>query len=153
MLGAWLHCFIFLLVFFIIEKVSRCIPPLRKYQIFTSETLHTIIAISLAALLTLEGFISTSQSPTVKNLNIGIKNLPKEFDGFSIALVSDIHVGPTVDIKRVQKIVDTVNQMQSDVITIVGDLVDGYVEYIGKRAKPLKHLKSRYGNFVALGLV
>uniref|UniRef100_A0A914Y5N4 Calcineurin-like phosphoesterase domain-containing protein n=1 Tax=Panagrolaimus superbus TaxID=310955 RepID=A0A914Y5N4_9BILA len=151
MLGAWLHCFIFLLIFFIIEKISACIPPLRKYKIFTSETLHTIIAISLAILLTLEGFISTSQAPTVKNLNIGIKNLPKEFDGFSIALVSDIHVGPTVNIKRVQKIVDIVNKLDSDVVTIVGDLVDGYVEYIGKRAKPLSRLKSRYGNFVALG--
>uniref|UniRef100_A0AC35F3D5 Calcineurin-like phosphoesterase domain-containing protein n=1 Tax=Panagrolaimus sp. PS1159 TaxID=55785 RepID=A0AC35F3D5_9BILA len=151
LLGAWLHCFIFLLAFFIIEKISRCIPPLRKNQIFTSETLHTILAISLAFLLTLEGFISTSQAPTVKNLNIGIKNLPKEFNGFSIALVSDIHVGPTVNIKRVEKIVETINKMEPDITTIVGDLVDGYVEYIGKRAKPLKNLKSRYGNFVALG--
>jgi predicted MPP superfamily phosphohydrolase len=60
-------------------------------------------------------------------------------------------LGPSVGKSRVAEIVQVINQVQPDVVGIVGDLVDGYVDYIGKRAKPLADLRSRYGNFVALG--
>lgn len=101
----------------------------------------------------MEGFYSTSQPPTVRKMNIGINNLPKEFDGFSIALVSDIHIGPTVNINRVRQIVDIINSLEADIVTVVGDLVDGYVDYIGRRALPLKQLKSRFGAYAAMGYV
>uniref|UniRef100_A0AC34FAG2 Calcineurin-like phosphoesterase domain-containing protein n=1 Tax=Panagrolaimus sp. ES5 TaxID=591445 RepID=A0AC34FAG2_9BILA len=151
-LGAYFHLFAFLLIFFLIERVSNLlIRRTPKFYILQSKTLHTVIAIGLALFLTLQGFISTLQRPTIKNLNLSIQNLPAEFENFTIALVSDIHTGPTVGRSRVEEIVEIVNQLDADVVTIAGDLVDGYVDYIGDRVLPIKNLKSKYGTFIALG--
>jgi predicted MPP superfamily phosphohydrolase len=150
-IGAYIHCSVFLFTFFFIERFSHILVPLTKNPVLTSETLHTSIAVIFALLLTFQGFFVTNRRPTLKNLNILIRDLPEEFDGFSIALVTDIHIGPTVGKSRMTDIVQVINQVQPDVVAIAGDLVDGYVDLIGKRAKPLKDLRSRYGNFVALG--
>uniref|UniRef100_A0A914PNX5 Calcineurin-like phosphoesterase domain-containing protein n=1 Tax=Panagrolaimus davidi TaxID=227884 RepID=A0A914PNX5_9BILA len=125
--------------------------PILKSAIFTSTTLHTIIAIVAALALVIEGFISVEVRPTIKNLNILITNLPPEFHGFSIVLVTDIHTGASVGKGKVAEVVKVVNSLDPDIITVVGDLTDGYKGYIGDRAKPLKDLKSRYGNFGTLG--
>uniref|UniRef100_A0A914YQU5 Calcineurin-like phosphoesterase domain-containing protein n=1 Tax=Panagrolaimus superbus TaxID=310955 RepID=A0A914YQU5_9BILA len=89
--------------------------------------------------------------PTVKHLNLLIKDLPQEFHGFSIGFISDIHSGPTVGKANVAQIVQIVNDLNPDIITVVGDLSDGYIDYIGERLKPLKNLKSKYGKFGTLG--
>ena len=137
--------------FFFIERFAHILIPLTRNPVLVSETLHTAIAVIFALLLTTQGFFVTYRRPTLKNLNILIRDLPEEFDGFSIALITDIHIGPTVGKNRVTEIVQLINQVQPDVVGIAGDLVDGYIEYLGKRAKPLLDLRSRYGTFIALG--
>ena len=87
----------------------------------------------------------------MRNLNILIRDLPKEFEGFSIGLVVDIHTGPSVGKRRVAEIVDVVNEMRPDVIAIAGDLADGFVEYIGTRSKPLQNLRAPYGVYGTVG--
>uniref|UniRef100_A0A7E4W0C9 Metallophos domain-containing protein n=1 Tax=Panagrellus redivivus TaxID=6233 RepID=A0A7E4W0C9_PANRE len=149
-LGSFLHSMIFLLLFFIVEKVSSCIPGLET-PILKSRRLHAGVAVSLALILSLHGLSVTQSRPTLKTVNISIPGLPVEFDGFSIALVTDIHIGPTVGEARVRDIVQIVNQLQSDVVAISGDLVDGYVDYLRPRALPIAELRSRYGSYLALG--
>lgn len=125
--------------------------PFLKTPILSSKTLHTSIALILGIALTAQGYISTRIEPTVKNLNILIKDLPTEFHGFSFVLISDIHTGPTVGKAKVAQIVQIVNDLKPDIITVVGDLSDGYIDYIGERTKPLKNLKAKYGKFGTLG--
>uniref|UniRef100_A0A914P769 Calcineurin-like phosphoesterase domain-containing protein n=1 Tax=Panagrolaimus davidi TaxID=227884 RepID=A0A914P769_9BILA len=134
-----------------IKIISNLLIKLPKIFILQSKTFHTLFAIGFAFFLTIQGFISTFQKPTIKTLNIPIQNLPKEFEKFSIALISDIHTGPTVGKQRVEEIVEIVNSLNPDLITIAGDLVDGYIDYIGDRVLPLKNLKSKYGTFAILG--
>uniref|UniRef100_A0AC34GSD6 Calcineurin-like phosphoesterase domain-containing protein n=1 Tax=Panagrolaimus sp. ES5 TaxID=591445 RepID=A0AC34GSD6_9BILA len=148
-LGAYIHCAIFLVLFFLIERITNFLPT--KIFILQSKTFHTLTAVGLAFLLTIQGHISTLQSPTLKHLNIAIKNLPVEFENFSVILVSDIHAGPTTGKKRVEEIVEVINNADGDVVAIAGDLVDGYVDYIGDRIRPLENIKSKYGTYVALG--
>uniref|UniRef100_A0A914Q201 Calcineurin-like phosphoesterase domain-containing protein n=1 Tax=Panagrolaimus davidi TaxID=227884 RepID=A0A914Q201_9BILA len=110
-----------------------------------------MIALIFALFFTLEGFYSTSQKPTIRNLNIQIHGLPNEFNDFTIAMVSDIHAGPSVGKNRVEEIVESVNSLNPDAIAIVGDFVDGYIKNMANRIEPFKNLKAKYGVYGALG--
>ena len=52
-----------------------------------------------------------------------------ELDGFKIAHLADIHVGPLTSINWVRAIVEITNATAPDVIALSGDLADGRWEY------------------------
>ena len=53
------------------------------------------------------------------------------FNGFRIAVVSDIHLGPLAGRAHTERIVAMINETEPDLVAIVGDLVDGTVEELG----------------------
>lgn len=80
-----------------------------------------------------------------------IPGLSPKFDGFSIVLITDIHIGPTVGKNRVETIVRLANDLNPDMVALVGDLVDGFVNHLGSRALPLGQLRPKYGTFAVTG--
>jgi len=66
-----------------------------------------------AAFIVCVGFYNISQPPKIKEVSIPIKDLPKEFDQFQITFVSDIHLGPTIGMKKLEKVVHMINYIQS----------------------------------------
>lgn len=81
-----------------------------------------------------------------------IQDLPSSLDGFSIVLLTDIHIGPTVDQKRIEEIVTKTNALHPDVVAISGDLVDGFLSNLIQPTLPLAKLKSKYGVYYATGV-
>jgi uncharacterized protein len=77
--------------------------------------------------------------------------LPAGLQGFSIAQISDIHVGPTIRREYVEGIVAAVNELNADAIAITGDLVDGSVRELASHVEPLAHLRARYGAYFVTG--
>ena len=73
------------------------------------------------------------------------------FNGFRIAVVSDIHLGPLAGRTHTERIVRMINEAEPDLVAIVGDLVDGTVAELGSAAAPLQHLASREGTFFVTG--
>ncbi len=66
-------------------------------------------------------------------------------------MVSDVHLGPVLGRGFAQKVVDTINSTQPDLIAVVGDLVDGSVKDLGPAAAPLAGLKARHGAYFVTG--
>ncbi|RII20818.1 putative metallophosphoesterase [Streptomyces sp. YIM 130001] len=89
--------------------------------------------------------------PAVKRVTVPLARLPRRAHGFRIAVVSDIHLGPVLGRGHTQRIVDTINSTQPDLVAVVGDLVDGSVADLGPAAEPLAQLKSRHGSFFVTG--
>ncbi|NBE52682.1 metallophosphoesterase [Streptomyces sp. YC537] len=89
--------------------------------------------------------------PRVKNVTVPLAKLPRSAHGFRIAVVSDIHLGPILGRAHTQRIVDTINSTQPDLIAVVGDLVDGSVENLGPAAEPLAQLRARHGSYFVTG--
>ena len=89
--------------------------------------------------------------PTVKRITVPLAKLPRRGDGFRIAVVSDIHLGPILGRSHTERIVDAVNGTQPDLIAIVGDLVDGRVADLGPAAEPLARLRARHGAYFVTG--
>jgi len=97
------------------------------------------------------GTYGVLRGPSVKRVTVPLAKLPRSAHGFRIAVVSDIHLGPLLGRGFAQKVVDTINATQPDLIAVVGDLVDGSVKNLGPAAAPLAGLKARHGNFFVTG--
>jgi predicted MPP superfamily phosphohydrolase len=87
----------------------------------------------------------------VKTVDVPLRDLPPALQGFRIAQISDLHVGPTIKGDYLQRIVDAVNELEVDVVAVTGDLVDGSVADLGIHVAPLAKLRSRHGSFVVTG--
>ncbi|NEC91915.1 metallophosphoesterase [Streptomyces sp. SID12501] len=97
------------------------------------------------------GTYGVVRGPRVKRVTVPLAKLPRGAHGFRIAVVSDIHLGPVLGRGFAQKVVDTINSTQPDLIAVVGDLVDGSVEDLGPAAAPLAQLRARHGAFFVTG--
>ena len=97
------------------------------------------------------GTYGVLRGPRVKHVTVPLAKLPRSAHGFRIAVVSDIHLGPVLGRGFAQKVVDTINATQPDLIAVVGDLVDGSVKDLGPAAAPLAQLKARHGSFFVTG--
>ncbi|WP_326761671.1 metallophosphoesterase [Streptomyces phaeochromogenes] len=98
-----------------------------------------------------QGTYGLLRGPRVKRLTVPLARLPRSAHGFRIAVVSDIHVGPVLGRAFAQRVVDTVNATQPDLIAVVGDLVDGSVENLTSAVEPLVGLRARHGAYFVTG--
>jgi predicted MPP superfamily phosphohydrolase len=112
----------------------------------------TALAVVYGALfVTLIGFLNARRLARIVDVDVPIKNLPIGLDGFTIAQISDIHVGPTIKRGYLDAIVDAVNTLGADLVAVTGDLVDGSVEKLAPHTQPLSRLNARYGSYFVTG--
>ncbi|MFI1020592.1 metallophosphoesterase [Streptomyces olivaceus] len=97
------------------------------------------------------GTYGVLSGPKVKRVTVPLARLPRAAHGFRIAVVSDIHLGPVLGRGFAQRVVDTINSTQPDLVAVVGDLVDGSVKDLGPAAAPLSQLKARHGAYFVTG--
>ncbi|MEU1936108.1 metallophosphoesterase [Streptomyces coeruleorubidus] len=97
------------------------------------------------------GTYGVLRGPQVKRVTVPLAKLPRAAHGFRIAVVSDVHLGPVLGRGFAQKVVDTINATQPDLIAVVGDLVDGSVKDLGPAAAPLAQLRARHGSYFVTG--
>ncbi|MFF5725619.1 metallophosphoesterase [[Kitasatospora] papulosa] len=109
-------------------------------------------AAALAGLGTVgHGTYGVLRGPRVKRVTVPLAGLPRSAHRFRIAVVSDIHLGPILGRAHTRRIVDTINATGSDLVAVVGDLVDGSVADLGSAAEPLAGLEARHGSFFVTG--
>jgi predicted MPP superfamily phosphohydrolase len=97
------------------------------------------------------GTYGVLRGPRVKRVTVPLAKLPRSAHGYRIAVVSDIHLGPVLGRDFCQRVVDTINSTQPDLIAVVGDLVDGSVKDLGPAAAPLARLRARHGSYFVTG--
>jgi predicted MPP superfamily phosphohydrolase len=105
----------------------------------------------LALFFTLAGMIIARRPPGIVDVKIPVIDLPRPLHGFSIAQISDVHVGPTIKRGFVEGIVRRVNDMHADLIAVTGDLVDGSVQQLSVHIAPLAELTARHGTYFVTG--
>ncbi len=105
----------------------------------------------LALAVTVLGFLNARRTPAVVRVDVPIAGLPAALHGFTLAQISDVHVGPTIKHAFLQRIVAKVNTLGADVVAITGDLVDGKVAELAGHVAPLAGLQSRHGTFFVTG--
>ncbi len=112
----------------------------------------TAIAVPVSAgLATLLGFVNARRVAKVIDVDVPIDDLPAMLHGFTIAQISDIHVGPTIKYGYLDAIVNAVNALDADLIAVTGDLVDGSVDLLAAHTAPLGRLAARHGAYFVTG--
>ena len=136
---------VFLVIALIVSALTHsALPPLWT-------ELSAIAVPVLALLFTVIGFGNARRRAAVVKVDVPIDNLPEALDGFTIAQISDIHVGPTIRQKYVDAIVDGVNALHANVIAVTGDVVDGEVAQLAPHTRPLGRLKAEHGVYLVTG--
>jgi predicted MPP superfamily phosphohydrolase len=107
--------------------------------------------LALTAFVTIAGLHIARRRPKVVEVDIPVAGLPAALHGFSIAQISDVHVGPTIRRGFVEGIVALVNGLQVDLIAVTGDLVDGSVQQLSLHTAPLADLAARHGVYFVTG--
>jgi predicted MPP superfamily phosphohydrolase len=100
---------------------------------------------------TVLGIGQAHAEPTVKEVKVPIADLPPQFEGFRIAQVSDLHIGPTIGRRFAQTVVNRVNSLNADIVALTGDFADGHVKDLRNDIAPLSELKSAHGVYYVTG--
>ncbi|OZE17539.1 metallophosphoesterase [Rhodococcus sp. 05-2254-6] len=108
-------------------------------------------AVALVSVVAVGYGLVEAATPRATNTDVVLDRLPAEFDGVRVALVSDLHVGPSRGVDFVQKVVDSINVQNPDVVLLDGDLIDGTVALVGEDLEPLRDLEAPLGVFAVSG--
>ncbi|MBB2946318.1 hypothetical protein FB565_006086 [Actinoplanes lutulentus] len=125
-------------------------PVIVSRRVFVSRVVGGAAAVAAAGTVGY-GTYGVMRGPQIKRLTIPLAKLPRSAHGFRIAVVSDIHLGPLLGRRFSQRVVDTINSTQPDLIAVVGDLVDGSVADLSDAVEPLRGLRARNGSFFVTG--
>ncbi len=87
----------------------------------------------------------------VSAVEIPIRNLPESFQGFTIALASDIHSSVFMEKEMMQKYADVINNMNADLIALPGDFVNSTLDEVYPCAEAFSSLKAPHGIYGVLG--
>jgi len=142
-----------LLVFTLLRDIAllamALMLPATTFASVVTGSASFVVAGSL--IVTGVGFVNARRRARVTEVEIPIENLPTSLHGFSIAQITDVHVGPTIKGDYVAAIVEAVNALDVDAIAITGDLVDGRVEELRSHVASLAQLKARDGVYFVTG--
>ncbi len=92
-----------------------------------------------------------ARHPSVKTLEVEIKNLPEEWKGKKAIQLSDLHLGAIQGKKFAEALIATVNNLGADIIFITGDLFDGSGADLEYFAQAVDKLKSEKGTYLITG--
>lgn len=105
----------------------------------------------VAASFTGYGLFLSQKPPEVTRVTIPLPTLHDSFDRFTIAQISDLHVGPFIKRDYVEEVVKRTNALGADLIVITGDIVDGSTRYLNRDVEPLAKLHAPHGLLFCTG--
>lgn len=116
----------FVLTLFIILTLCRITLYIFWLPSKSKKWLYTGISLSVAVFLFLmHSIFVTRTSYEVKDTEIKFKSLPKEFDGYKLAFISDIHVGTMLNAEEeLERIAEIISNENVNVVLYGGDLVN-----------------------------
>lgn len=148
-MGFFSSLFVFTLLRELVLLGAHVLLPAQQAASLVAPSARWTLA--LTAFITLTGLVIARRRPRVVHVDIPVTDLPKALHGFSIAQISDVHVGPTIKRGFVEAIVALVNGLKADLIAVTGDLVDGSVQQLSLHTAPLAGLAARHGVYFVTG--
>ena len=86
-----------------------------------------------------------------KNINLKLENWSSKLKDFKIVQISDLHLGSFSSVKKLEDVVEIINNEKADLVVFTGDLVNNFHNEALPFISTLKKIKSNYGNYSVLG--
>ena len=93
------------------------------------------------------------EARTIRTETVEIRSpkIPEEIGAFTIAQISDVHLGLIVRKERLQRILYAVKRANPDILVSTGDLVDGQINSLTGLAELIQDVNPPYGKFAITG--
>src|SRR5437762_8649881 len=113
---------------------------------------RTAVALSAAPLVAAGyGLLYGRFNVEVTRPRIRLARLPRAFEGFHIAQLSDIHISPFMPASEIRRCVTLVNELKADLVVLTGDYLADDRQAQGEVVQALAGLRAPYGVFGCLG--
>jgi predicted MPP superfamily phosphohydrolase len=106
---------------------------------------------AVAAALAAIGVHQALRVPPIKNIEISIRGLPPQFDGYKMLQLTDLHISRLFTAKWARAVVERANSLGASLIVVTGDLIDGSLAARRADIEPLRDLRAPDGVYVIPG--
>ncbi|SME94800.1 metallophosphoesterase [Streptomyces sp. Amel2xC10] len=93
--------------------------------------------LGVTAVLLVWGYAEARRVPRVRRLDVRLPRLGPGLDGTRVALITDTHYGPLDRARWSERVCETVNSLEADLVCHTGDIADGTAERRRAQALPL----------------
>jgi len=148
----WAFGAILLLAVFqlLLDAGAAVVALVRRRRVPIAARLRVAIGVA-AMLLAALGVMQAIKSPPLEDVQIEVRNLPHEFDGYQVVHLTDLHISRLFDAPWTRRVVDDANALGADLIVITGDLIDGNVAQREADVAALRDLRAADGVWVIPG--
>ena len=87
----------------------------------------------------------------IKDVEIAIRGLPPQFDGYRVLQLTDLHISRLFPAEWARRTVERANASGADLIVVTGDFIDGSVAMRRNDVEPLRHLRAPDGVYAIPG--
>ena len=104
-----------------------------------------------AALLAAIGVAGALRVPPVKDIEIAVRGLPSQFEGYRLLQLTDLHISRLFPAEWTRRVVERANSSGVDLIVVTGDFIDGTVTMRRADIEPLRELRAPDGIYAVPG--
>lgn len=133
-----------------IELSAVLVFLLRGDYLFPPLMVRYLLGVS-AVVLSVSGVAQAVRVPPVKEIEVRLDGLPREFEGYRLIQLTDLHLSRLFARRWAEEVVAKANAQEADLIVITGDLMDGTLEARKNDVEPLGHLRAKDGVLVIPG--
>jgi predicted MPP superfamily phosphohydrolase len=116
------------------------VPDVIRYAMGT-------VAAAVAAIAVLQAL----RVPPLKDIEISIRGLAPQFDGYTMLQLTDLHISRLFSEKWARAVVERANGLGANLIAVTGDLIDGTLAARRVDVEPLRDLRAADGVYVIPG--
>ncbi|MCL6611968.1 MAG: metallophosphoesterase [Peptococcaceae bacterium] len=148
--------YIFLLALLIdilrlLDRHTGFVPAAIREHKKTPPVIASLALTAVAAILAYGSW--NARNPVITEYDLTVHKKAGSLQQIKIALVSDIHYGPVVDIRRVEKLAGIMNELRPDIILLAGDITEGVprLEKVREFTGLMARMPAKLGIFAVTG--
>jgi predicted MPP superfamily phosphohydrolase len=104
-----------------------------------------------AGVLAVIGLVQGIRAPVLRDYEVQLAGLPKDYDGLVLVEISDLHLGTLLGQRWAERMVQRVNALKPELIVVDGDVIDGNVDRVEPLVPTLKKLRAPLGVWAVTG--
>ncbi len=109
------------------------------------------VALAVSLVLVVWGHVEAMRVPRIRRVEVSLPRLGAGLDGIRVVLLTDTHYGPIDRERWSVRVIETVNELDADIVCHTGDIADGTVTQRLAQAAPLGAVRARLARTYVTG--
>ena len=150
-MGFNLHFVLAMGVCFLIRLIVKLVKK-DKYNLRLAQKITNVAVVSFTILMSVYGIVN-AQNLKVTTYDVTVDKSSKQ-DELNVVLIADLHLGYSVGVRQMERMVNRINELQPDVVVVAGDIFDNEFSAIYnpvRLAEILRGINSKYGVYAVYG--